>query len=41
MKKDLFTGASTPNKRNFFSADNGTLLLDEISEMPLSLQASY
>ncbi len=38
-EKGAFTGASTANKGIFRAADNGTLLLDEISEMPLSLQA--
>ena len=38
-EKGAFTGASTSNKGIFRAADEGTLLLDEISEMPLSLQA--
>jgi len=38
-EKGSFTGASSPNKGIFRAADGGTLLLDEISEMPLSLQA--
>ena len=38
-EKGSFTGASNANKGIFRAADNGTLLLDEISEMPLSLQA--
>ena len=38
-EKGSFTGASTTNKGIFRAADGGTLLLDEISEMPLSLQA--
>ena len=38
-EKGAFTGASTSNKGIFRAADGGTLLLDEISEMPLSLQA--
>jgi two-component system response regulator FlrC len=38
-EKGSFTGASTANKGIFRAADKGTLLLDEISEMPLSLQA--
>ena len=38
-EKGAFTGASTANKGIFRAADSGTLLLDEISEMPLSLQA--
>jgi two-component system response regulator FlrC len=38
-EKGSFTGASTTNKGIFRAADGGTLLLDEISEMPISLQA--
>ena len=38
-EKGSFTGASNSNKGIFRAADKGTLLLDEISEMPLSLQA--
>lgn len=38
-EKGSFTGASQSNKGIFRAADGGTLLLDEISEMPLSLQA--
>ena len=38
-EKGAFTGASSTNKGIFRAADTGTLLLDEISEMPLSLQA--
>src|SRR6056300_1728544 len=38
-EKGAFTGASTSNKGIFRAADSGTLLLDEISEMPLGLQA--
>ena len=38
-EKGAFTGASSANKGIFRAADNGTLLLDEVSEMPLSLQA--
>ena len=38
-EKGAFTGASTANKGIFRAADGGTLLLDEISEMPISLQA--
>ena len=36
--KGAFTGASTDKKGLFRSADGGTLLLDEIGEMPLNLQ---
>ena len=38
-EKGAFTGASNANKGIFRAADKGTLLLDEISEMPLSVQA--
>ena len=38
-EKGAFTGASTSNKGIFRAADAGTLLLDEISEMPMALQA--
>ena len=38
-EKGSFTGASQANKGIFRAADGGTLLLDEISEMPLSLQS--
>jgi two-component system response regulator FlrC len=38
-EKGAFTGASTSNKGIFRAADTGTLLLDEISEMPLNLQS--
>ena len=34
-----FTGASKPRKGKFLEADNGTIFLDEISEMPLEAQA--
>lgn len=37
--KGAFTGAASHSKGIFRAADKGTLLLDEISEMPLSLQA--
>ena len=33
-EKGAFTGASSANKGIFRAADTGTLLLDEISEMP-------
>ena len=39
MKREPSLGASTANKGIFRAADGGTLLLDEISEMPISLQA--
>lgn len=39
-EKGSFTGASTKGKIGLIElADNGTLLLDEISEMPMTLQA--
>jgi two-component system response regulator FlrC len=38
-EKGAFTGAQTAQAGKFEQADGGTLLLDEISEMPLSLQA--
>ena len=38
-EKGAFTGASNANKGIFRAADGGTLLLDEISEMPMALQA--
>ncbi|MBT5715220.1 sigma-54-dependent Fis family transcriptional regulator, partial [Candidatus Poribacteria bacterium] len=38
-EKGSFTGASTQHKGKFEQADGGTLLLDEISEMPPELQA--
>ena len=38
-EKGAFTGASVANKGIFRAADGGTLLLDEISEMPLGLQS--
>ncbi len=34
-----FTGASKARKGKFLEADNGTIFLDEISEMPLEAQA--
>lgn len=38
-EKGAFTGASTAQPGKFEQAQDGTLLLDEISEMPLTLQA--
>lgn len=38
-EKGAFTGANAANKGIIRAADGGTLLLDEISEMPLGLQA--
>ena len=38
-RKGSFTGASTDGEGLFRAAEGGTLLLDEISELPLSLQA--
>jgi DNA-binding NtrC family response regulator len=38
-EKGAFTGASSKKSGFFEQADGGTILLDEISEMPLSLQA--
>jgi two-component system response regulator FlrC len=38
-EKGAFTGASSPQPGKFEQANGGILLLDEISEMPLNLQA--
>ncbi|KPM24604.1 Fis family transcriptional regulator [Citromicrobium sp. RCC1885] len=38
-EKGAFTGANATGEGFFRAADGGTLLLDEIAEMPLSLQA--
>lgn len=40
-ERGAFTGAHHPNKGIFRAADGGTLLLDEVSEMALSLQAKF
>ena len=37
-KKGAFTGASSDRKGKFESADNGTIFLDEIGELPLQAQ---
>ena len=37
--RGAFTGATHPHRGYFTQADGGTLLLDEIGDMPLSLQA--
>ena len=38
-KKGAFTGAISEHRGKFEQANGGTILLDEISEMPMSLQA--
>ncbi|MDY6830625.1 MAG: sigma-54 dependent transcriptional regulator [Thermodesulfobacteriota bacterium] len=38
-EKGSFTGADKAKKGRFVQADTGTILLDEIGEMPLSMQA--
>ena len=38
-EKGAFTGATTKKKGRFELADKGTILLDEIGEMPISMQA--
>ncbi|WP_422106575.1 sigma 54-interacting transcriptional regulator [Winogradskyella sp.] len=37
-KKGAFTGATADRKGRFLLADNGTIFLDEIGEMPIDLQ---
>ena len=39
MRKGTFTGATTAREGKFEQANGGTLLLDEISEMAIDLQA--
>ena len=38
-EKGAFTGADRPKRGRLLDADGGTLLLDEISELPLAVQA--
>lgn len=38
-RKGAFTGANQPNPGHFRSAERGTLLLDEIADLPASIQA--
>jgi DNA-binding NtrC family response regulator len=38
-KKGSFTGAASNQKGKFLEADNGTLFLDEVGELPLEFQA--
>lgn len=38
-EKGAFTGAATANKGLIRAADGGTLMLDEVSEMPMGLQS--
>lgn len=38
-EKGAFTGAEAKTRGHFRAADNGTLLLDEVQELPLNLQA--
>ncbi len=40
-ERGAFTGAHQPNKGIFRAADGGTLLLDEVSEMAMHLQAKF
>lgn len=41
FEKGSFTGASQAQAGKFEQAQNGTLLLDEVTEMPLPLQAKF
>ncbi|MEM9705587.1 MAG: sigma-54 dependent transcriptional regulator [Pseudomonadota bacterium] len=39
--RGAFTGAESKRAGSFLSADNGTLVLDEIGELPIELQANF
>ncbi len=40
-RRGAFTGANTDKKGKFEAADQGTIFLDEIGDMPLSLQGKF
>ncbi len=40
-EKGAFTGATSQHRGYFERADNGTLLLDEVGELPLEVQAKF